>query len=560
MSYNIGILGGGQLGKMLIESFDNVGSINSQAESWGKEIHFYVLDPNFDCPCAKIPSVNFMQGSLYDETTLREFASYCDVMTYEIEHLNADVLIELEQEGKTIYPSPRLLKIIQNKYEQKTWYETNGFPVIRYSKTPHVDSFLKEWGNRSTVVLKSLEGGYDGRGVQIITESETTSLGMKFLQFWQKQGTDVLVEDYLKDKTEISVLVSRDQFGTVNVWPVVEMVFDERHNILDYMFSPSKLPHVIQENAQKLGIDIIEKFEGIGVFAIEMFVDKGNNLYVNEMAPRPHNSAHHTIHASQVSVYEALAQILIENGNDENQNESHKAMCMKNILGEDYGLYKFVSNINEYINITTHIVDYNKTVSKPQRKLGHITIVSTNDNLSPTLLIDEVKEDFTIEIVKTPLVGVIMGSTSDWPTMKQACDILDEFGIRYEKLVVSAHRTPERLVEYAQKAQQRCVGVIIAGAGGAAHLPGMIASLTHLPVIGVPVKTSTLSGVDSLHSIVQMPPGVPVATVAIGGAKNAGILAAQMLGLVDDRISQKIKDYKSKLRTTVTFSANKLEN
>lgn len=144
---------------------------------------------------------------------------------------------------------------------------------------------------------------------------------------------------------------------------------------------------------------------------------------------------------------------------------------------------------------------------------------------------------------QNPLVGVIMGSDSDWPTMKDACTILDELGVPYEKKVISAHRTPDDMAEYAKEARGRGIKVIIAGAGGAAHLPGMTAAHTTLPVIGVPVKTSTLSGLDSLYSIVQMPPGVPVATVAIGKAKNAGLLAVRMLSMNDDELTGKLSEY-----------------
>lgn len=143
----------------------------------------------------------------------------------------------------------------------------------------------------------------------------------------------------------------------------------------------------------------------------------------------------------------------------------------------------------------------------------------------------------------SPKVGVIMGSDSDWPTMKDACEILDEFDILYEKKVVSAHRTPDDMAEYGKKARERGIEVIIAGAGGAAHLPGMTAAHTTLPVIGVPVKTSTLSGLDSLYSIVQMPPGVPVATVAIGKAGNAGLLAVRMLSMQNTKLAKKLHDY-----------------
>ena len=156
-------------------------------------------------------------------------------------------------------------------------------------------------------------------------------------------------------------------------------------------------------------------------------------------------------------------------------------------------------------------------------------------------------------------VGIIMGSDSDLTVMKEAAEMLEHFGIEYELTVVSAHRTPKRMYEYAKKAKESGVSVIIAGAGGSAHLPGMVASITEVPVIGVPIKTSTLSGVDSLYSIVQMPGGIPVATMAINGAKNAGILAAQIIGIFDNEIYEKVKKYKEELVSEVEGKAQKLE-
>ncbi len=158
-----------------------------------------------------------------------------------------------------------------------------------------------------------------------------------------------------------------------------------------------------------------------------------------------------------------------------------------------------------------------------------------------------------------PLIGIIMGSDSDLPVMSEAAKVLDKLKIPYELTVISAHRTPERMYEYAKTAAKRGLKVIIAGAGGAAHLPGMTAALTVLPVIGVPIKTSTLSGVDSLYSICQMPPGIPVATVAINGAQNAGILAAQIIGAFDAEIFQRIADFKTSLLEMVEKKADKLE-
>lgn len=158
-----------------------------------------------------------------------------------------------------------------------------------------------------------------------------------------------------------------------------------------------------------------------------------------------------------------------------------------------------------------------------------------------------------------PLVGIIMGSDSDLPVMSEAAKILDELEIPYELTVVSAHRTPDRMFDYAKQAKEKGLKVIIAGAGGAAHLPGMTASMTTVPVIGVPVKTRTLNGVDSLYSIVQMPPGIPVATVAINGAKNAGILAAQMIGAFDETVSDRVAKYKNDLEEMVLGKAEELE-
>lgn len=161
--------------------------------------------------------------------------------------------------------------------------------------------------------------------------------------------------------------------------------------------------------------------------------------------------------------------------------------------------------------------------------------------------------------MEKPLVGIIMGSDSDLPIMQDAAKTLDEFDIPYEVTIVSAHRTPERMYEYAKNAKERGIKVIIAAAGGSAHLPGMVASLTPLPVIGVPIKTKNLDGLDSLLSIVQMPPGIPVATVAINGAKNAGILAVQMLGISDKKLEKKLIAYKQQLASKVEEKAKKLE-
>merc|ERR1712187_455913 len=198
---------------------------------------------------------------------------------------------------------------------------------------------------------------------------------------------------------------------------------------------------------------------------------------------------------------------------------------------------------------------YGKDAARKGRKMAHVTVCAQDSqDLSRRLM--PVEDLVGIGMPKiTPLIGVIMGSDSDLPCMKECCDVLREFNVPYECTVVSAHRTPDRMVEYAKSAAGRGLRCIVAGAGGAAHLPGMVAALTVLPVIGVPVKTSALSGVDSLYSIVQMPKGVPVATVAIGNARNAGLLAVRMLAgcgcdaALAARIAKSQEDSKNEVET-----------
>jgi 5-(carboxyamino)imidazole ribonucleotide mutase len=163
-------------------------------------------------------------------------------------------------------------------------------------------------------------------------------------------------------------------------------------------------------------------------------------------------------------------------------------------------------------------------------------------------------------LISNPLVAVVMGSDSDWSVMSDAAQALKDFGIEYEVEVLSAHRTPERMIDWGKTAASRGIKVIIAGAGGAAHLPGMLASVTTLPVVGVPVPLGKLDGMDSLLSIVQMPAGIPVATVSIGGAKNAGILAARILSTADNNLEQKLVDYGVSLSDLVAEKNTQLQN
>jgi phosphoribosylaminoimidazole carboxylase len=211
---------------------------------------------------------------------------------------------------------------------------------------------------------------------------------------------------------------------------------------------------------------------------------------------------------------------------------------------------------------------YGKNGCNPGRKVGHINLTGDSyadleDALLELMSIEGIPQSLlpsSGRLANTcPLVGVIMGSHSDLPTMQASITILRKFQVPYEVDIVSAHRTPDKLVDYARNAAGRGIRVIIAGAGGAAHLPGMVASMTPLPVIGVPVKTSTLSGVDSLYSIVQMPRGIPVATVAIGNAENAGLLAVRILSTSRQNLRQRMITYQEELTNAVNAASAKLE-
>lgn len=322
---------------------------------------------------------------------------------------------------------------------------------------------------------------------------------------------------------------------------------------------------------------------------------------MNEIAPRPHNSGHYTIEACETSQYEnhLRAILSLPLGSTSLKVPS---TAMLNLLGTSSSmpeLTNFASTALTIPGASVHL--YGKSECRVGRKMGHITIVAESDaqlrdRLRP-LLQALPGSDAPSDVQRYappppapgtgfshqhPLVGVIMGSDSDLPVMLPAARILDRFGIPYELTIVSAHRTPDRLVEYSRSAASRGLRTIIAGAGGAAHLPGMVAAMTALPVIGVPVKGSSLDGVDSLHSIVQMPVsisslvrcirpifadsvwrclqrGIPVATVAINNGMNAGLLAVRILSAGIPSLVGEMEAYLNGLESEVLTKVDRLE-
>lgn len=297
------------------------------------------------------------------------------------------------------------------------------------------------------------------------------------------------------------------------------------------------------------------------------------SLLLNEIAPRPHNSGHHTIEACTVSQFENHLRAILDLPLGDTSLRVPSA-AMINILGVSDSMDPVRKMVQDALSVpgaSAHL--YGKADSRKARKMGHITVTASSDaelrSRMRTLLSQQ--PDLDSEFVDgiapepksgvshpNPLVGIIMGSDSDLPVMLPATKILDKFNVPYELTITSAHRTPDRMVKYARSAASRGLRAVIAGAGGAAHLPGMVASETSVPVIGVPVKASVLDGVDSLYSIVQMPRGIPTATVGINNSTNAALLAVRILGTSVPELQKEMEKYQRDLEEEVLAKAETL--
>lgn len=361
-STKIGIIGGGQLGKMLIES----------ALPWNVE--FNILEASTDCPSARYAST-FIAGSLMDDQKIKELAAISDVITYEIEHVNVNTLFELEAMGKTVIPSATVLSIIQNKGKQKQFYSNNKLATSHFviTSSEEAQSADLEQFEGEKVVVKSCTGGYDGKGVSIQTKQEIRN-GVVPNIF----SGDVVLEEFVPDVTELSIIVARTQSGEVTYFPAVEMMFDPQINLVDYLFAPSNVDSTIQNNAQKLSIDAIEALNGIGLFAVELFVTQSGECLINEIAPRPHNSGHHTIEANYTSQYEQLMRVMLNLplGNTDLVSPA----VMTNIVGTEgvTGEYKLAGLEELSKTKGAYLHWYNKSVTKPGRKMGHFTVLDND--------------------------------------------------------------------------------------------------------------------------------------------------------------------------------------
>ncbi len=356
----LGILGGGQLGKMLLY----------KAQQW--DIYTKIIDPDPNAPCRNSCS-EFVCGSLTDFDTVYHFGQDCDTITIEIEHVNVDALRKLQSEGKTIHPNPDALATIQNKGNQKIFYSHHHIPTsdfIILQSRQHVLESLERGIISVPFVQKSLHAGYDGKGVCVV--KSTTDID-------KLMDTPCLVEGYIEIKTEIAVIVARNQAGEVAVYDPVSMDFHEEANLLDLLLYPAPIMTSLADEAKQYAKQIIEALNICGVLAVEFLIDPHDKLYVNECAPRPHNSGHQTIESTITSQYEQHLRAILNLPLGATDILIPSAMI--NLLGHpDYQgqvIYQGIEQCLQTPNVHIHL--YGKHITKPYRKMGHITV--TNQSL-----------------------------------------------------------------------------------------------------------------------------------------------------------------------------------
>ncbi|KAI5554450.1 hypothetical protein BDE02_19G013600 [Populus trichocarpa] len=542
----VGVLGGGQLGRMLCQAASEMA------------IKVMVLDPLTNCPASAI-AYDHMVGSFDDSATVQEFAKRCGVLTVEIEHVDAATMEKLEQQGVDCQPKASTIRIIQDKYLQKVHFSRHGIPLPDFMQIDDLEG-AKRAGDLFgyPLMLKSKRLAYDGRGNAVAKSEDELSSAVNALGGFDR---GLYVEKWTPFVKELAVIVARGRDNSISCYPVVETIHKE--NICHVVKAPADIPWKIRKLATDVAHKAVSSLEGAGVFAVELFLTKDGQIVLNEVAPRPHNSGHHTIESCYTSQFEQHLRAVLGLPLGDPSMKTPAAI-MYNLLGEDEGEPGFHlahQLIGRALNIQGASVHwYDKPEMRKQRKMGHITIAGPSMGIVEAQLKSMLKEEGSeSQTAVKPRVGIIMGSDSDLPIMKDAARILTVFGVPHEVRIVSAHRTPEMMFSYALSAQDQGIQIIIAGAGGAAHLPGMVASLTPLPVIGVPVRASALDGMDSLLSIVQMPRGVPVATVAINNATNAGLLAVRMLGVGDTDLLARMSQYQEDTRDDVLKKAEKLQ-
>jgi 5-(carboxyamino)imidazole ribonucleotide synthase len=352
----IGILGGGQLGRMLIQA------------ALSYDVDFYVMDSDADCPCKDICHF-FEKGSLLDFDMVYQFGKKVGILTIEIEHVNADALARLEQEGVKVIPNANAIRTIQNKALQKIFYSKFQIPTADFIVTEtiedvnsHVD-FLPAFQKLQTL-------GYDGKGVFSL---DKMNINNAFT-------APSLLEKKVDIEKEISVIVAKNEQLEIAIFPVVECIYNEKYNLVDYLLSPASITEAQEVKAKEIALLVVEHLQSPGIFAIELFLTKEGNILVNETAPRTHNSGHQTIEGNDSSQFDIQIRMLLNIPLGSTQHKAHSLML--NIIGDDhqYGevMYKNLTEVLQMKNTYLHL--YGKKETKPGRKMGHITLLGDNRN------------------------------------------------------------------------------------------------------------------------------------------------------------------------------------
>jgi len=356
----LGILGGGQLGKMLISEANKL------------NISCRVMDPNKEAPCSKLVE-NFIIGDLLNYNDVYNFGKNVEILTIEIENVNTDALKKLEEEGVKVYPSSENIKTIQNKSVQKNFYLKNNLPSSFFKTYNNINDLIIEAENKKIkypFIWKSTRFGYDGKGVKLINNIED----LKTLP-----NIECIIEDKVLIKKELSVIVARNNKNQEVNFPTVEMEFN-KENLVDKVICPAEISEDLNNKVIQLALETSRAFNHIGLLAIELFITDNDEILINEVAPRPHNSGHHTIECCLTSQFEQHLRAIL------NLNLGSTSMkipgIMLNLVGEEKHFGEAIyNNIEEALKIagaSIHI--YGKKDTKPNRKMGHITVVNRDLN------------------------------------------------------------------------------------------------------------------------------------------------------------------------------------
>ncbi len=349
--FRLGMLGGGQLGRMFIQ------------EALNYDVHVHCMDPDKDAPCRNIAS-SFTVGSLTDYDQVMAFGKDKDILTVEIENVNVKALYDLEQQGVHVFPQPSVLEIVQDKGLQKQFYADGGIPTAPFRLVESGKQLLDE-SPTFPFVLKLRKGGYDGKGVMIIRSKDDLETAF---------DGPCVVEEMVPFTKELSVIVARNSNGETAVYPTVECEFSPTANLVEFLFSPADVSTEIEKAATHLAIDVIDRLGMVGLLAVELFLTASGELLVNEIAPRPHNSGHHTIECAITSQFEQHMRSILNA--PLGRTELISPGVMINLLGEPGhegpASYEGLHEVMQLKGVKVHL--YGKQYTKPFRKMGHVTI------------------------------------------------------------------------------------------------------------------------------------------------------------------------------------------